>query len=178
MNFMDRSYQFYEGLPSWGKAIVVIGGGGIAWFGIINPARKLIIKKLDETKAQQTVNKFSSDVSSLSKQGIRPSYSDAQYKAWADKISSQFDGCDFSVAILGGYSTSGQTVVDVLKLLKNDADFAKLVTAYGVRTYDQCGPFTGNFTGDLFHAVSDELRDYEIQGLNNQLQLQKINYRF
>src|SRR5882757_3604324 len=118
---------------------------------------KFIKTRLDTAKNQKTINDLKSDISALGNRGISPSFPDSQYQGWADKIQNQFDGCDFSVPALWSYSTSGQTLADIIVQLKNDADFAKLVTAFGIRTYDQCGLWTGNFTGNLFAAVSDEL---------------------
>lgn len=183
MKLLDRGFQYYKGLPTWGKAVVIIGGGAIAWFAILNPIRKLIIKQFDKAKSQKTVNSANSDVNNLAGQGVKPSFTDTQYLAWAEAIVTQFAGCDFSVAVpfFPGINLtySGRTLYDIIGKLKNDADFAKLVSAFGVRTYDQCGFFTGNVeNATLFNAVADELTTDEIQIINDKLKSQKINYQF
>jgi hypothetical protein len=99
--------------------------------------------------------------------------------AWADSIQKQFDGCDMSVGAGGAVLTSsGQVLNDICIKLQNDADFLKLVAAYGVRTYDQCGYFTGDFTGSLYQAVTDELSTSEVDAINKVLVKHNVTYRF
>ena len=192
MKVFDRAYQFYNGLPAIGKAIVIIGGGAAAWFGVINPVRKVIIKKLDEQKSQKTVNETKQDLNEVARKGIRPSYSDSQYAGWADKLQKQFDGCDFDWTTLGlglvisvvlsqtaiKMSNSAKTVYAICYQFKNDADFLSLVKAWGVRTYDNCGLFTGDFSGNIYGAVSDELNLEEIKEINSLLAKKGITYKF
>ena len=75
-------------------------------------------------------------------------------------------------------SYSGEYLYKIILQLKNNVDFLKLQTAFGVRTYDQCGIFNGDFTGNLTQAVNDELTASEIAELNKQLTKKGIVYRF
>jgi hypothetical protein len=67
----------------------------------------------------------------------------------------------------------------IISKFKNDLDFLKLSTAWGVRTYDQCGWGTGNVeNATLSKAISDELNEGEISKINGALAKQGIKYRF
>jgi len=107
-----------------------------------------------------------------------PTYADTQFGVWSDRIQEAFDGCDATFATPWSLSSSGKVLNNILKLLNNDADFAKLVIIYGVREYDKCGPFTGNFRGNLNQAVTDELGEWEIKQINETLESRGIKYRF
>jgi len=110
----------------------------------------------------------------------QPTFSDLQYSSWADAIQEQFAGCDYSLGFPWELTASGKTVNNILKQLRTAGDFLKLVTAYGVREYDQCGvwPVSGNFKGNLYQAVADELEASEITWLNETLSSKGITYRF
>jgi hypothetical protein len=107
-----------------------------------------------------------------------PTYADTQFGVWADRIQEAFDGCDPTFATPWTLSSSGKVLNNILLQLNNDADFAKLVIIYGVRQYDKCGPFTGNFNGNLNQAVTDELGEWEISQINKTLEGRGIKYRF
>ena len=110
----------------------------------------------------------------------QPTFTDLQYTSWADAIQEQFAGCDFSVALPWELTASGKTVNNILKQLRTSGDFLRLVTAYGVREYDQCGvwPTAGNFKGNLYQSVADELEASEVSTLNETLNSKGITYRF
>lgn len=190
MNFFNKAYQGFRGLPMWAQGIIAVGGAAAVYFvgkGVIDRIKS----QAQVAKEKETLKQVSKDLKGLLASGIRKSYSDSQYKQWADNIEKQFAGCDFSpsifqvdVPILGGYSGSGSYLHSVLKKMKNDADMLALVESFGLRTYDQCGPRIFGITGDfgpasLNQAVQDELDQDEINGLNNLLTSPpKINYSF
>jgi hypothetical protein len=176
-------YQYYKELPSWAKGFIVLFGAAVTY---ITAAR--IIKSIKNAKNRKDERKTQSEVKSelnqLQSQGIKKSYPDSQYNAWADKIEKQFDGIDWKqnwfdkdVPIIGQWSGSGKSVAEVFKQLKNNVDFLALVSAYGIRTYDQAGIFTGDFTGNLYQAIQDELDKGEIDALNAVLKKKGITYQ-
>jgi hypothetical protein len=177
-----QTFQVYQELPPWAKGVVVIAAcGAVVYTGFL--IRNGIKKAIDHAREAKAVDAAKNDLSDLQSRGVNPSFGDSIFAGWADKIEVQFSGCDYSVGqnVLGMTLTvSGKTLLDVCKSLKNDADFLKLVTAYGVRTYDQCGtwPFSGSFTGSLYQAVSDELDAAEIAYINKQLASQGISQSF
>lgn len=172
--------KYWEELPPWAKGVTGVAGLAIVYFtgrGIYNGIDKLVQAK----KQGMAVDAAKKDITSLSSQGVNPSFPDSQYKLWADKIQAQFDGCDWSVGgtAVGMLTASGQVLYDTLSQFKNDADFLKLQTAWGVRTYAACMSwFVKDKTLTLDGAVSDELSTSEIDKLNNKLKDLGINYSF
>ena len=183
---MAQRYNFYKDLPSWAKGVVVVGVGVVGYI-VISKVYKGIKKAADKSKESKTTKDITQELRDLQSQGIRKSFTDSQYKAWADIIQQQFDGCDFKQNVFdmsdplfgwaGTFSGSGKLVAGIFNQLKNNTDFAALVSAYGVRTYDQCGLWTGNVTGNIYKAIADELDEGERKELNKKLASKAITYR-
>lgn len=177
-----KAFSYWHDLPPWAKGVsAIVGIGVVVYAGVL--IRKGIKKAVDTGKESKAVKDAQDDLNELKSKGQKQSYQDGQYTAWADKIEVQFSGCDWSVATgLPGntLTASGRILMDIVKQLKNDVDFLKLVSAYGVRTYDQCGtwPFSGNFTGSLFQAVSDEIDSIELKKINEQLKANGVTKTF
>jgi len=173
--------EYYKELPTWAKGVLVIGIVGVSYV-FISQTIKRIRQQAQLEKDRKTIVNQIKEQDGLIKAGMTQSYPDSQYNSWADGIQKQFDSCDFSPEnwILSGLfaSFSGEYIYKIIKQLNNDLDFLKLSTAFDIRTYDQCGWGTGNFTGNLTQAVEDELSTSEITQLNNLLSQKGINYRF
>jgi hypothetical protein len=181
-------YDYYKDLPDWAKGVVVVGVGLIAYFtgkavvnGLNNEAKR--------QKAQKDIQAVKGDLDKLRKNGITQSFADSQYSGWATALVKQYDGCDPTLlgiptgtGILGipkniQGSNSYKATYAVFNQFKNDADFLKLVGAFALRTYDQCGIWNGNVENvTLYGAISDELNHTEIGYLNDLLKSKKINY--
>lgn len=179
----DKVYNFYKELPPWAKGVIVVGGAAVVYFTATRIFRN-IKNARNKRDAKKTQSEVKSELAQLQQQGIKKSYPDSQYNAWADKIEKQFDGIDWKqnwfdkdVPIIGQWSGSGKSVAEIFKQLKNNADLLALVAAYGVRTYDQAGVFTGDFTGNLYQAIQDELDKGEIDALNALLKKKGITYQ-
>ena len=185
----NKLYQYWKDLPPWAKGVITVGGLAVTYFAVRGIWKK-IKSSADFEKARKTQKEFKTDLSQFIKEGIKPSYPASQYKAWADQIQTQFAGCDWQNNVFdmsdpvfgwaGTYSGSGKKLVQIIKELKNNSDFASLVDAYGIRKYDQCGfwPFATDFTGNLHKAVQDELDTGEINGINKLLAKKGITYKF
>lgn len=179
---MKGAYQYYKEMPTWAKGVTVVGVLLVGYIAV-KKGYQIVDNAIMKAKAKKSLKDIAVEQKVLEESGIRPSYSESQYKAWADSIQKQFDGCDVSmpVPVLPGVdlSYSGKVLYNILLQLKNDMDFLKLVKAWGTRTYDQCGWFTGDVeNATLYAAVSDELRSGEIKILNETLAGQGISYRF
>lgn len=173
-------FSYYKELPPWAKGVVVIGGAAIVGLVAISVMRK-VRGAADLAKAKRQLRSASTDLKALEQTGLRGSFPKSQYDAWASQLATQFGGCDASATF---YSTSLPFASDsfillakIVKQMKNDADWLMLVTSYGVKTYDQCGIGNGDFTGDLYAAIADELTTKETAELNKLLQERKISYR-
>ena len=180
----NKTFEVWSGLPTWAKGVIAVGGLAIVYFTTRSILRGIKEKKSAKDQ-KETVTTQEKELRNLLNTGTRLSYPDGQYNSWADAIKNQFEGCDsgqniFSkdVPLIGYWSGSGNKMKDIVNQLKNNADFLKLVNAWGVRTYDQCGWGTGDVSGNLYNAVSDELDRGEIIALNNILKKKGITYQF
>lgn len=187
----SKALEVWNGLPPWAKGVVAVGGLAVVYFAG-RPIYQAIKRKIESANARKTKVEFTDDLRRLANQGIRPTFLQSQYLGWADQIQNQFSGCDFQQNVFdmsdpllwwaGSYSGSGKLIVGIVKSLRNDADFAALVIAYGVRTYPQCGSIFGfnlfdDVTGNLFGAIIDELDQGERDGINKYLESKGITYR-
>lgn len=179
----SNTLKVWQDLPPWAKGVIAVGGLAVLYF-----AGRGLLKKFksdaDKKKALETLNTQSTELKKQLQTGVKPSYNDSQYKAWADKLQNQFTGVDFKqniidkdVPLIGMWSGSGKVAKDIVSQLKNDVDFLKLNQAFGVRSYSE-GFLLGTFTGNLTQAMNDELDRGEVLGLNNIMAKNKITYRF
>lgn len=156
----------FKGLPK----PIQYGLYGVAGFA----AWRLVSSFMQHKNPGKTPGELAAELPTLP----APTYPDTQFSLWADRIQEAFDGCDATFATPWTLSSSGKVLNNILTQLNNDADFAKLVIIYGVKEYDKCGPFTGNFRGNLNQAVTDELGEWEISQINKTLESRGIKYRF
>lgn len=159
-------YKYYEGLQPWGKGVAVIGMGAAIYL-LYDTISKRIKEQRYLKDAKRTLDDVSDELKKLTSQGMRPSYSDSQYKIWAD----------VAYTCYAGWGTcSGDTI---FVNMKNDSDVLKLIEAFGVRTIPS-GRFNpaSDFRGTLPQVVRDELNIFEIQRLNNILASKGIKYKF
>jgi hypothetical protein len=174
----NKVFDYYKELPAWAKGVVIVGGIAIVYFTTKQFIGK-IKKQAQKKKDSEAINTQKAETKKLEETGLRASYNDSQYNSWADKIQSAFKGCDFSAGSsnVGIYTDSANSLYTVLNQLKNDIDFLKLQTAWGVsRKYPDCA--WGSVEGNLNHAVADELADGEIAHANSILAKKGITYRF
>lgn len=184
----QKLYAYYKDLPPWAKGVIIVGSAAVVVY-----TTHAIVKGINDRKkkmdAQAQLVQYVKDLNDLIKQGVNPTYQESQYNIWADKIESQFAGCDPSLPTcpggitgIGGslsYSDSGYVVKNIVLQLKNDADFLCLQAAFKTRTYDACGIWTGNVGPvTLSGAIVDELNECEVKGLNDLLASQQITYKF
>lgn len=172
----NEVYKFYKDLPSWAKGVVVVGGIAIVYFTSKSILRRLKAEK-DKKDSKELVKDVELEKRKLINSGMRASYTATQYKTWANSIQQAFDGCDASAEFTWGansplgtvsvWSGSGYKVANIFNQLKNNLDFLELLSAWGIRTYDACGYFTGDVEDvDLIRAITDELSSREISNLN------------
>jgi hypothetical protein len=183
--------KIWDELPTWSKGVIAVGGLVAVYFAITQTLKR--IKQAEANKKnREIIDKVEDDIETLEKQGMKLTYMPSQYNQWSDAIAKTFSGCDWEQPLFPtgfspwlpigfvGWSGSGAKLANIMLKIKNDLDFAQLSASYGIRTYDQCGfwPFSGEFTGSLPSAVSDELSEGEIVAINNYLKAQGITYRF
>lgn len=183
----NPTYSYYKELPPWAKGVVIVGGLFVAYL-----AGTAILRKLKQAKnareAKESVRSAEAEKRRLQSSGMRASFNPSQYMTWANSIETAFEGCDPMGTLTWGadsplgavsfWSNSGFKVATILNQLKNDLDYLNLTTAWGTRTYDACGFFTGDVTDvDFAKAVADELTAREITNLNQILKSKSITYK-
>lgn len=158
--------SLYKDSPQWAKGtvivVVVAGLALIAW-----KAYQIIDEAIKKAKEGKTVNESADELAGLQAQGINPTYTDAQYKIWADAMEECYQGW--------GTCTGDTVFVN----MKNDADILKLIIAFGVRTISS-GAWNPepDLTGDLPKILRSELDADAIDSINKILGRAGIKYRF
>lgn len=123
----------------------------------------LILRKKDPDRAEAQA------LTNEAATGGTPSYPDSQFYAWANRLeSTMFD-----------WGTNEDSLYDVFRALKNNADFIALKQAFGMRTYTG-GIVPGFFYGkySLDQWIEEELNPEEIATVNSILASKGITYRF
>lgn len=176
-------FNWYHELPPWAKGVTIVGLLGVTVYAA-HAITKSVRDRKNKAKSQSDVIGYVNDLDDLANQGIVPTFQQSQYQIWAASIVEQFAGCDASSPSdppwgSYSYSNSGQKVFSIISQFKNNADFLALQAAFGIKSYDQCGIWTGDVTDvTLSGAISDELTNGEISHLNATLAAKGITYRF
>lgn len=164
---MNGPANFIKTMPPWAKGVA-----GVALLGIA-VALGLTIKNTiktarDKKKSAETAKAASTELDTLAKNGVKPSYTQTQYKIWADALFECYNG----------YGTcTGDTI---FVKMKNDADVLALVLAYGSRTISsgKWNVFVADTQGGLSVAIRSELSVSQIEALNKILSSKGIKYQF
>ncbi len=152
----------YSGMTPMGRNIAVISVIAIITIAGVT-AYKLIKKGQNDKKDQNNEDEINSvsdsGLQALATQGIYPTFLSEQYLEWADILSECFQG----------YGTC-DNYFEVFRQLKNDADWLRLVQAYGIRTINS-GKW--NFLQDdvklsLGAALHSELSASDLDAINQQ----------
>ncbi len=163
----NKIFEAYKDLPSWAKGVVVVGGIAIAYI-----VGSTVYKKLFPTPPPQELLNVEDDIARLSKTQTA-SYPDSAYDQYAVTVYN---------AQRTSFGNDSATIRDVLELMNNDLDVAKLIKAYGVRQDYAFGVATESYTllsaarngisSDLFGAFS-----YRIDDVNKDWASKGITYK-
>lgn len=157
----DTIYKFYKDLPPIAKGILTVGGTAIVYLTL----RKLFKKPSPAAAEPQSA---AIELQQLNSQGIYPTYSDTQYESFAQVIYNAVDG----------WGTDEDAIYNVMQSMNNRADVLKLITAFGVREWDDPAvPFQYK-SGSLSTALNADLNSSELSHVNSILQSKGINYQF
>lgn len=157
----------YSELPAWAKGVIAVGGLAVA-VALGFTARNIIRKISANKRGKGAISQADDYLREMAKKGIRPSYSDFQYKTWADTLHAAMNGVG---------TTTGQ-IGSIMSLMKNDADLAKLVQAFDVRTIKSGIVLVPDNQFNLVSALADELNTMEIDQINYALHKKGITYKF
>lgn len=134
--------QAYKELPTWAKGVIFVGGA------VVLVALGLTVKNMiKKAKGGKDTKSFKDDASKLEAQGMKASYSDSQYQAFANQI---YESVRYAVG------DDYPKVVQIMTSMNNDLDVAKLTMAYGKRQRYNFGIPVGDEL-DLFSTITTEL---------------------
>lgn len=169
----NKVYTYYKELPSWGKGVVVIGVGVVA-FLVGRKIYKVAFPSAEEKKGRQMLTNVNQDIRTNISKGLKQTFSDSNYDAFANTI---YNGMRYAVGDDYG------TVEATLKKMMNDLDVAKLIKTFGVRQNYIFGIPKGNAV-DLFTMVQEELgneyfglTNYRIKNINSDWKKKGITYQ-
>ena len=95
----NKVYEYYEGLPSWARGVVIVGGLVVVYI-VGYTIYKKIQTLASSADTQNKLNQINDDLNSKLKQGQQPTFSSTQYNNFADEITAAFTGCDWSSPII------------------------------------------------------------------------------
>jgi hypothetical protein len=183
----NKALKVYEDLPNWARGVVVVGGLVVLYI-VGNTIYKKIQGLSNNVDTQNKLNQVNNDLNDKINQGQQPTFNSTQYNNFADSIAAAFSGCDFSspiipistkIPVIGGYSNSGAVVYNIISQFNNDVDFLALQKAFGNRTISKSWVCGGDYTNvDLEAAVTNQLNNSEIAGINDLLSKRNITLRF
>jgi len=155
----------------------VLGVGGIIAFAVFYPFIRNAIRDLQEqVKEEQEAAKYKKALADLNKQGVVPNYTDAAYLSMANSLFQAMDG----------KGTDEAAIYQVFYKIVNDADFAKLMLAFGRRVWDEplfSGEkiswfgLKGSSGGTLTSAIHSDMDNEEVNRVNQILESNGVNYR-
>ncbi len=142
-------YKTWQELPPWAKGVVAIAGTGVAIFAGVKIYGAL--KGLNKDKGNRSES--SGWNKELDKLNSNPATRSTLSKLQADTIANQMFGA------MDGLGTDEETLYRSARQIKNDADWAAVNAAYGIREVSSGLFWEKPFRGTLSGALSNELSD-------------------
>lgn len=163
--------KWFTGLDRWLQIVIVIIIILIAY-----RIYRWIMNTIDEKNFDKAVRGSKSELDKLAKEGVYPTYEQANYIIMANSLEQALIGCG------AGFD---ETLKPTFEKMKNNADIYRLIQAYDVRTIDKCGLLTGDFTGDLaatltykFSGLEDYMIDGSVSKINAILKTNGLTFSF
>lgn len=170
MGFLKKSYM---NLPPATRGLVTVVGVGVGLY-VAYKIYQSIAGTLSGVETQQSAaakedRGWAGEVDKLNQNpATKATISKAQAQSFAASLHAAMDG----------YGTDENAIISVFNNLKNDADYAMIFNAYGVREISS-GAWnpSPNFKGTLSGALTDELDAEYKTKINNLMASKKIKYR-
>lgn len=168
--FIKKSYM---NLPPATRGLVTLVGVGVGIYIVYKIYKSISGTLTGEVTQQQAGARedrgWASEADALNQNpATKATISKAQAQSFAQSLFTAMDG----------YGTDENAIIGVFKNLKNDADFAMVSNAYGVREISS-GAFNPepNYKGSLSGALTSELSQGWKDEINKILASKKIKYR-
>lgn len=162
---MQKRNKYFDSVPGWQKGFIAIAGAAAAGYLFIK-----LTKKVEEKKqligATNELNAINQELENIQQPA---SFSQAQYNSWANALFIAMDG----------FGSDENSIYNIFKLLKNNADLLQLIKAFGIREISS-GKFNPepNVKGTLIQCITSELNAYEISKINSILDKSGITFKF
>lgn len=170
MGFLKKSYM---NLPPATRGLVTLVGLGVGIFVVYKIYQSVSGTLSGEVTQQQAGARedkgWATEADTLNQNpATRSTISKAQAQSFAQSLFTAMDG----------YGTDEDAIIGVFKNLKNDADFAMVSNAYGIREVSS-GAWNPepNYKGSLSGALTSELSQSWKDEINKILAGKKIKYR-
>jgi hypothetical protein len=164
----------YKNLPPVTRGVVTIGGIaliGFIGYKIFKAVSSSVSGEITPERGNtQEVGNWETELDQYSQSNnTKPTITLAQAKSYANTLHTAMDG----------YGTEEYGILPIFNRLKNNADFALLVSAYATRTLSsgRGNFFESDFKGTLTASLANELSYYWRDRINKILQAKKIKYR-
>lgn len=168
--------KYYNGLPSWARGVVVVGGLVVGYIAV-----NAIIKKVTQNKkdaaALQEINTASGDLNAVISSGTKPTLNNSQLEAMSSAIIEASNGC----------GTDNNMIYATFSKIKNDADILSFIKVFGLRKKTRC-PFTSDTMENFWSSntmpmslsamINSELDTTEIQKINDGFLAKGMKYQF
>lgn len=159
--------QKFKEMPLLVQGIIVLATSAIAIGGGILIYKKLK-SKIDTKGNKEEGKQAGNQLEDLEKQGIKPTFSDADAQTKVNVLKEAANGCD-------PLGQGSQQIMAVIYSLKNQADFYLLSKTFGVQTWDDCGIGTGDVTGSLSTLLTSELDGTQMSEVRRHLGQFKVS---
>lgn len=146
--------ELFKSLPPWGRAVIAIIVIVVLILLFIWLRNFLSLRK-SEKNSREEVTANENRLQQLNNQGVLPTINRADFESMANAIQQAADGCD-------PWGQGAQVIMQRIYSLQNEADYRSLVDAFGIRTWDACGYWTGDVTGSLTTLMISELNSSQL----------------
>ena len=147
----------FNNLPSWAKGVISVAGAAVTLF-VLYKGYKWFEKREAEKNTKAVSNDAKIELNNLLRSGVKLSYPESTYQSTVNLIARLLDGCELT-------GSEVQVVEQIIKVVKNKADWAKLVSDFGSRDIADCGFGKTNY--DLITLLNDQLDTVIVAGTVN-----------
>ena len=163
---MSKLYKIYDEQPKAIKTAITLVSVLVAGYAIFSIFKIINKKGLTDTGVRDAKK----DLKDLEKQGLKPSFSNSQFEAYASQLHKA----------MKDNGTDESTVFRVFGNMKNKADILKLIEIYGKRP-ETGGLVAGHFSDQdltLAEQIQSDFDDSDIEKINKIFKSKRIDFQF
>jgi hypothetical protein len=157
--------KIWADLPTWAKGTIavvsVLAIGAIGYF-IYRSAKKAVEKGKEGKEGRESGDKLSE----LKGKGIVPTFSDSEAQSKVSTLVSSASDCD-------PFGSGATQIIAVIRSLKNEADWYFLNSAFGSKSWAECG--FGEVSGSITRLLIEELDSGQMTQVRKHLSSINVN---